>query len=140
MPAAAQHPAEDPAQAATAEDAGERVRALGLARPRRHAAEHHRKRRLDGLLRGGGVGAHLLADLLDLLRPELLMDEVEKAHGTTPDRMGSDRAARDRGRGPPLREEARRRAQRPVTANSESTSVWLLSETREPPRWMNCCM
>jgi hypothetical protein len=68
------------------------------------------------------------------------LDEVEMAHGGSGWGTGADR---ERGRrGPPSgKNRAAPAGQRaPVTRNRLTSSVWLLSDTREPPRWTNCCM
>jgi hypothetical protein len=80
-PAATEEPAEAAEPLGLVERAGEVAGAAGLAPLGRHAAEEHREGGVDGVLGLVRVGADLLADLLDLALAELLLDEVEKAHG-----------------------------------------------------------
>ncbi len=59
----------------------DRALAAGLLRGVRHPSDHHGKRGLDRVGRGRGIGAQLLADLLDLIWSEMLLYDIEKRHG-----------------------------------------------------------
>ena len=54
--------------------------AAGLLRGAGHSADDHRHGRLHGVLGDGGLDAQSLADLLDLVWPELLAYGVDEAH------------------------------------------------------------
>src|SRR5206468_10884253 len=91
--AMAQHLAEDPAggratptddRPEVAEDPPVRPEELldaacaaGLLCRTRQSADHRWQRRVHRLLRGRRIRAELLAYLLDLLRPEMLLDQIE---------------------------------------------------------------
>jgi hypothetical protein len=53
------------------------TRSARLLRIARHSPDHRGERRVHRLLRGAGIDAELLADLLDLLRAEVLLHDVE---------------------------------------------------------------
>src|SRR5512133_2990011 len=52
----------------------------GLVRGARHSAYHHWHGRLNRALRRRWIDTQLLADLLDLLRAQMLLYEVDDAH------------------------------------------------------------